>query len=63
MPVVREKKRSVQIECQNCGKREWVKKGTLCHRTDLCGTCSQLIDGSTWSKMKGEDEQEEAQDV
>jgi len=63
MPGVKEKKRAVQFECQNCESRVWVKKGTLCHRTDLCGKCSHLIDGSTWSKMKGEGEQDEAQNV
>ena len=57
MPVIKEKKRSVQIKCQNCDTISWVKKGSLCHRTDLCGKCVQLIDASAWAKMVDASEQ------
>lgn len=59
MPVVKEKKKSVQIECQHCEDLMWVKKGSLCHRTDLCGKCVKLIDGQAWAKMTEASEQED----
>lgn len=58
MPIIKEKKKSVQIQCQHCNVKVWVKKGTLCHRTDLCGRCVRLIDASSWAKMVDASEQD-----
>jgi len=57
MPVVKEKKNSVQIKCQGCDRLYWVKRGSFCHRTDTCGNCSQLISGRVLKKMQEMSEQ------
>jgi len=59
MAVLKEKKNSVQIQCLVCDGRYWVKRGTLSHRTELCGKCSQKISGRMWEKMGEESEQED----
>jgi hypothetical protein len=58
MAILKEKTNSVQILCQGCEKRWWVKRGTLCHRLELCGKCSQKISGRTIAKMKEDGEQD-----
>ena len=62
MAVIKEKKRSVQLECQGCQKRVWVKRGTLCHRTDLCDICVKSISAHAWAKIKEAGEQENDSD-
>ncbi len=42
--ILAEKKNTVRIACWNCGRPQWVKRGTKCHRTGLCGNCVRAID-------------------
>jgi len=58
MAVIKEKKKSVQILCQGCKRLWWVKRGTLCHRLEVCGQCSQKISGRVLAKMKEDGEQD-----
>jgi predicted PP-loop superfamily ATPase len=59
MSVVKETNNSVQIRCQSCNQLYWVKRGSFCHRTDVCGKCSQLISGRVLKKMQEMSEQDD----
>lgn len=42
--IMEEGKKQVRIKCWQCGKEQWVQRGSKCHRTGLCGNCVRAYD-------------------